>query len=42
MRLCTDLLRNAMLASGASKFLIDGFPRKLEQLEEFESTVSRA
>ncbi|MEW5310899.1 MAG: hypothetical protein WDW38_002654 [Sanguina aurantia] len=28
-----------MLASGSSKFLVDGFPRKLDQLEEFEATV---
>lgn len=35
-----ELLTNAMMASGSSNFLVDGFPRKLDQLEEFEATVS--
>lgn len=34
-----DLLLGAMEASGSHKFLIDGFPRKLEQLEAFETKV---
>lgn len=33
------LLRAAMQASGARKFLIDGFPRTLEQAEAFEATI---
>jgi hypothetical protein len=34
-----DLLVNAMSESGMTRFLIDGFPRKLDQLQEFEATV---
>lgn len=34
-----DLLHTAMLDSGSDKFLVDGFPRKLDQLQEFEERV---
>jgi adenylate kinase family enzyme len=37
--LVADLLVNAMSESGMTRFLIDGFPRKLDQLQEFEATV---
>ncbi len=30
-----------MHASGATRFLVDGFPRKLDQLTEFEARVRR-
>jgi adenylate kinase len=33
------LLKDAMIASGASMFLIDGFPRALDQAEAFERQV---
>jgi adenylate kinase (isozyme 1 subfamily) len=33
------LLKNAMISSGASRFLVDGFPRALDQAEEFESSI---
>ncbi|KAG0326363.1 bifunctional uridylate/adenylate kinase [Podila humilis] len=33
------LLENAMLASGQDRFLIDGFPRKMDQALEFERAV---
>lgn len=33
------LLRTAMTASGATKFLVDGFPRAADQAVAFESTV---
>jgi adenylate kinase len=36
------LLRAAMVRSGASDFLIDGFPRALDQAEMFERTVKPA
>lgn len=35
----TDLLVNAMDDSGMTRFLVDGFPRKLDQLHEFEQRV---
>ena len=38
---CSDLLIVAMQDSGTGTFLIDGFPRKLDQLEEFEQKVCR-
>ncbi len=37
--LILDLLVNAMASSGANRFLVDGFPRKLDQLQEFEAKV---
>eukprot|EP00798_Chlamydomonas_sp_ICE-L_P013610 gene13610-19485_t len=33
------LLKNAMISSGGSFFLIDGFPRKLDQGQAFEETI---
>lgn len=33
------LLENAMKASGAKRFLVDGFPRKMDQALEFERSV---
>ena len=36
-----DLLLKAMSSSGATRFLVDGFPRKLDQLQEFEAKVSQ-
>jgi adenylate kinase family enzyme len=33
------LLKHAMLASDASVFLIDGFPRALDQADVFEKQV---
>lgn len=35
------LLRAAMVKSGAKNFLIDGFPRALDQAECFESMVKQ-
>jgi len=40
--LVLDLLIAAMDESGMTRFLIDGYPRTLEQLKEFEEKVSRA
>jgi len=37
--LVLDLLLQAMQNSGSDRFLIDGFPRKLEQLQEFEEKI---
>jgi hypothetical protein len=34
-----DLLVNAMNESASNKFLIDGFPRKLDQLQDFTLQV---
>ena len=36
------LMRNAMLNSGNSKFLVDGFPRAVDQVGPFEATVGAA
>ena len=33
------LLKKAMLASGSSSFLIDGFPRALDQAQTFEQQI---
>ena len=33
------LLKNAMISSGAKDFLIDGFPRALDQAHEFEASI---
>ncbi|KAJ1496829.1 bifunctional uridylate/adenylate kinase, partial [Coelomomyces lativittatus] len=35
-----ELLRKAMFESRKSRFLIDGFPRKIDQAEAFEATVA--
>lgn len=40
LTLPTDLLANAMASSGQTRFLVDGFPRKLDQLQEFEEKVT--
>ena len=34
-----DLLVNAMDESGMTRFLVDGFPRTLDQLQDFEEKV---
>ncbi|KAG0292798.1 hypothetical protein BGZ96_003687 [Linnemannia gamsii] len=39
MEVTIALLENAMLASGQKRFLIDGFPRKMDQAMKFEETV---
>lgn len=39
MEITISLLEQAMKESGASRFLIDGFPRKMDQAEKFEETV---
>ncbi|KAF9987008.1 hypothetical protein BGZ65_005422 [Modicella reniformis] len=39
MEVTIALLENSMLASGQSRFLIDGFPRKMDQALKFEETV---
>ena len=36
------LLKKAMAKASSKKFLIDGFPRKLDQAETFENEVGRA
>jgi len=36
-----QLLKNAMIQSGGSFFLIDGFPRALDQAEVFESGIAK-
>eukprot|EP00899_Mesostigma_viride_P017523 jgi/Mesvir1/25772/Mv01945-RA.5 len=40
MDVTIQLLRKAMLASPKRKFLIDGFPRALDQADEFEKKVA--
>ena len=40
MEITIKLLEQAMQASGASRFLIDGFPRKMDQAEKFEELAS--
>jgi adenylate kinase len=39
MQVIIGLLRSAMIKSGAKEFLIDGFPRALDQAECFEQMV---
>ncbi|KAL1915731.1 uncharacterized protein VTP21DRAFT_6490 [Calcarisporiella thermophila] len=39
MEVTIALLENAMKASGGKRFLIDGFPRKLDQAHKFEEVV---
>ncbi|KAF9111531.1 hypothetical protein BGX27_004789 [Mortierella sp. AM989] len=39
MEVTIALLENAMLASGQTRFLIDGFPRKMDQALKFEEAV---
>lgn len=41
MQVIIGLLRAAMVKSGAKNFLIDGFPRALDQAECFESMVKQ-
>ncbi|KAF9907778.1 hypothetical protein BX616_000336, partial [Lobosporangium transversale] len=38
MEVTIALLENAMLASGQTRFLIDGFPRKMDQALKFEES----
>ncbi|KAI9164629.1 bifunctional uridylate/adenylate kinase [Blastocladiella emersonii ATCC 22665] len=40
MEITIKLLETAMLASGKNRFLIDGFPRKMDQADAFEETVA--
>lgn len=40
MEVTIALLENEMLASGQDRFLIDGFPRKMDQALKFEEAVS--
>lgn len=40
MDVTIGLLKDAMIKSGGSVFLIDGFPRALDQAEAFETQVS--
>lgn len=43
MEVTIGLLRNAMVGEpNATGFLIDGFPRKMDQAEAFEDTVAKA
>ncbi|ORZ31286.1 adenylate kinase-domain-containing protein [Catenaria anguillulae PL171] len=42
MEITIGLLRDAMVRSGKDRFLIDGFPRKMDQAEAFEDTVAGA
>eukprot|EP00798_Chlamydomonas_sp_ICE-L_P013611 gene13611-19486_t len=39
MTVTISLLKNAMISSGGSFFLIDGFPRKLDQGQAFEESI---
>jgi UMP-CMP kinase family protein len=39
MDVTIGLLRDAMVATGGTRFLIDGFPRAMDQAEAFESTI---
>ncbi|KAF9433527.1 hypothetical protein BGZ76_009317 [Entomortierella beljakovae] len=39
MEVTIALLENAMIASGQTRFLIDGFPRKMDQALKFEEVV---
>jgi UMP-CMP kinase len=39
MEITISLLKAAMLASKKTRFLIDGFPRKMDQAEAFERNV---
>lgn len=39
MEITVALLENAMKESGKSRFLIDGFPRKMDQADAFESKI---
>lgn len=42
MEITIGLLRTAMLESGATRFLIDGFPRAMDQAQAFEREVAKA
>jgi UMP-CMP kinase len=35
-----ELLKNAMGASGSNRFLIDGYPRKMDQALKFEEVIT--
>jgi len=39
MEITINLLKNAMVQSGGHRFLIDGFPRQMDQALKFEETV---
>jgi hypothetical protein len=39
MEITIGLLKNAMAASKGTRFLIDGFPRQMDQALKFEETV---
>lgn len=39
MQITIGLLKKAMLKSGSSSFLIDGFPRALDQAQSFEEQI---
>ncbi|KAF9428475.1 hypothetical protein BGZ94_002266 [Podila epigama] len=41
MEVTIALLENEMLASGQTRFLIDGFPRKMDQALKFEETQKK-
>jgi hypothetical protein len=41
MQVIIGLLRSAMMKAGAKNFLIDGFPRALDQAEMFEKMVKQ-
>jgi len=42
MHVTIQLLKNAMVKSGATNFLIDGFPRAVDQAEAFEKGIKKA
>ncbi|KAI9026917.1 adenylate kinase-domain-containing protein, partial [Hyaloraphidium curvatum] len=42
MEITIALLSNAMAKAKTKRFLIDGFPRKIDQAEKFEETVAEA
>jgi hypothetical protein len=39
LQVIIDLLRAAMIKSGAKEFLIDGFPRAMDQAVRFEEMI---
>ncbi len=39
LQITIGLLKKAMLKSGSSSFLIDGFPRALDQAQSFEEQI---
>jgi len=40
MEITIALLEKAMREDGGTRFLVDGFPRKMDQAVKFEETVS--